>query len=404
MATICCAWELGGGLGHVSSLAEIGRQFKNNGHDVVYILKNPEKLSYFANSDSRKFEAPRSRFHYKGEFFPIINYAEILLHQGYFSTEILFNLCRRWRNLLIANDVDFLVVDHSPTAMLAAYSLNIDCISIGTGFSSPKRISPFPVFREGYEKCRERIKASENETLATINIVLKQLQTPQIDSVADLFNTLKLDILTTYRELDVYMGRSTGEYVGPVISVPTRGFDNPSWPDVFESNVFVYIKKDYRYLRKVLRQIANIQVNFLIYIDDARLLKSFSRDHKHVQLTDKPLGIAKVLQNADAVLCHAGHGLVIETLSHGIPLIMLPMVQEQALTAACVEKLKAGISFTPEQASINIADVINTLLNDVSCRANAEKFASGYQGYNGDAKLTRRIRECTERFLSLIHI
>jgi len=394
MANICCAWELGGGLGHISSLAVLGNEFEKNGHDVVYILKDTSGIALFINNNSGIYAAPRADFIYRGKYKPILNYTEILIHRGYINEEILFGLCRSWRNLLIANRVDLLLVDHSPTAMLAACSLGIRCVSIGTGFASPPRVSPFPVFRDIKSKDSNRITQSEDDTLRIINRVLARLDTPALQSVADLFETPALDVLTTFRELDVYPDRIEGDYLGPLSCKKKPDDQAVVWPHVFDSRIFVYLKKNYKYLESVLLELSTMNADFLIYIEGYKGSSDWSSRFNHMVFADKPLDLDRVLKESSATVCHAGHGLVIKSLLQGIPLIMLPMVQEQGLNAGRVEELKAGVSLTMKDGAGRLTSNVNQVLNDETSRKHALIFATRYKNFNHDAALEDIIRQC----------
>lgn len=67
----------------------------------------------------------------------------------------------------------------------------------------------------------------------------------------------------------------------------------------------------------------------------------------------------------DAVICHAGHNTVIETLSHGKPLVVAPIAYDQSYVAGCVVDNNAGIRlnfnrFKAPQLREAVFSVLNT--------------------------------------------
>ena len=50
----------------------------------------------------------------------------------------------------------------------------------------------------------------------------------------------------------------------------------------------------------------------------------------------------EVLPHASLVVTHAGMGTVMSALSHGVPLLCLPLGRDQFFNAAMVERLGAG--------------------------------------------------------------
>jgi len=395
MANITCAWELGGGLGHIYSLSTLGNELKSAGHKVAYILKEIQHSNYYIEPETNIYQAPRAEISGCRLPMPILNYTEILMHRGYFSQDILFELCRRWRNLLIQSETELLIVDHSPTAILAAHTLGIKCISLGTGFASPERVSPFPIFRETGSKYAGRIHTIEQGVLSSMNSVLKKFQIAPFTNLHDLFSTLQCDLLTTFKELDIYQGRAQSQYIGPLLKRSEDDGETDIWPHTHEQNVFVYLKKEYKQLNVILSELSEIKANFVIYIDGVNLNQESSISQKNIVFLDKPANPGTIFKIADLILCHAGHGVVSESLLNGTPLILLPMVLEQGLTAGRVEGIKAGrcIKFSRNKTSSLKRD-IEKILHEDSYKTSANNFFEKYKTYSREKAISGVIEKC----------
>jgi len=94
----------------------------------------------------------------------------------------------------------------------------------------------------------------------------------------------------------------------------------------------------------------------------------------------------KVLRYIDMVICHAGHNTVMETLAQGIPLIALPIVNDQSQVATKVVKNGVGIRLKYKRVNSTIlkSKVIEILHND-SYKKAAEKFQKKIANTNGTA-------------------
>jgi MGT family glycosyltransferase len=51
----------------------------------------------------------------------------------------------------------------------------------------------------------------------------------------------------------------------------------------------------------------------------------------------------ELLPHLDAVVCHGGHNTVCESLSHGLPLVVIPIAYDQSHVAGRVIQVESGI-------------------------------------------------------------
>ncbi|MFE2957676.1 glycosyltransferase [Nocardia tengchongensis] len=86
------------------------------------------------------------------------------------------------------------------------------------------------------------------------------------------------------------------------------------------------------------------------------------------------LSLAALLPRCDAVLCHAGAGITLAALSHGIPLVLSPRGADQFPTAAACRAAGAAQVLTPDQITPEaVHAAIDTVLTDKSHRIAAER-------------------------------
>lgn len=92
----------------------------------------------------------------------------------------------------------------------------------------------------------------------------------------------------------------------------------------------------------------------------------------------------ELLPGIDAVICHAGHNTVCETLAHGIPLIVAPIRDDQPIVAQQVVDAGAGIRLKYGRAkSEEITDALLTILETSSYRQAAERIQAAFHAAGG---------------------
>jgi UDP:flavonoid glycosyltransferase YjiC (YdhE family) len=88
---------------------------------------------------------------------------------------------------------------------------------------------------------------------------------------------------------------------------------------------------------------------------------------------------------------HAGLGTVMSALSHGVPLLCLPLGRDQFFNAAMVERIGAGRSL-PSESDVNaLANALRGLLDDNDTQAAAKRMAIVIAGYGGGADAVSEI-------------
>jgi UDP:flavonoid glycosyltransferase YjiC (YdhE family) len=91
-----------------------------------------------------------------------------------------------------------------------------------------------------------------------------------------------------------------------------------------------------------------------------------------------------LLSRVDAVLCHAGHNTVCETLWHGLPLVVAPIRDDQPIVAAQVVAAGAGIRLRFGRADApRIAAAVEEILTEPAYRRAAEAVAASFHAAGG---------------------
>lgn len=98
-----------------------------------------------------------------------------------------------------------------------------------------------------------------------------------------------------------------------------------------------------------------------------------------------------ILSQASVFITHAGMGGTGEAIYYGVPMIAIPQMEEQAITARQIEKLGLGCAFLDKNAitSESLKVAIVKLLTQPSYKATAAEFSADMKSLGG-AKLPPR--------------
>ena len=72
----------------------------------------------------------------------------------------------------------------------------------------------------------------------------------------------------------------------------------------------------------------------------------------------------EILAKASAVVTHGGHGTIMRSLSHGVPLVILPMGRDQNDNAARVDYHGAGLRLNPSASSQMLGEAVRRVLSE----------------------------------------
>lgn len=92
----------------------------------------------------------------------------------------------------------------------------------------------------------------------------------------------------------------------------------------------------------------------------------------------------ELLPKIDAVVCHAGHNTVCETLAHGIPLVVAPIRDDQPIIAQQVVDAGAGIRLKYSRVKAEeIAEALLSVLETRSYRQAAQRIQTAFRAASG---------------------
>jgi UDP:flavonoid glycosyltransferase YjiC (YdhE family) len=383
MVRILAVWEMGGGYGHVNAFHDLALALSRRGHEVCFALRDLRGAeTLLGRHGFPAFQAPIRR-DMAFTRNPPTSFAELLANNGFLDPQGLTALVRGWRSLFGAVRPDAMVVNHSPTALVAATGMGFARILQGTGFVCPPPVSPLPAMGVA-SGAAERLASIEAQVLTVVNDVLSRFQVGPLASLGSVY-AVEAELLCTFPELDPFESqRDVCTYWGPRTEW-TQGV-KPAWPAApGDKRIFAYLKPTSPHFERMMAALAGQPHSVLVH---APGLTDYERQHycgPGLSVSDRQIALERVHGECDLTVCHAGHGTTASALLAGRPLVLLPMQLEQTLTARRVAVLGAGVHI--EGGMGDFPRVLTQASKDPSYGLRAAEFARCYADFDPERQV-----------------
>lgn len=368
------AWELGAGYGHLMPLRAIATELRQRGLTCAFALRELEG-------------AERLGLHQFGPVYPVplpsarirnpvriqASYASLLHNCGFDHEDALAGRLRAWRELIRASGADAVVVDHAPTALLAARSLNLPVAAVGTGFTLPPPTLPLPAF-PGLRLGDTVLSRNEAQVLRVINAVLQRFRVAPLEQLRQLFDGVEYG-LKTYAELDHYGLPRAQPYLGlPDFSAGLR----VDWGPAGDKRVLAYLRP-YPGLESLLDALARLPARVLVRIAEIDPGRLAQYQRPGLVLIDRDVWLRQAAETCDAFVNYGAHGATAEMLLAGKPCLLLPNTVEQRLLSERARHLGAAL-ILGGNGKIEPAAALQQLLDDDALHRAAGAFAARQAG------------------------
>lgn len=230
---------------------------------------------------------------------------------------------------------------------------------MGTGFTLPPDVAPLPDLRARPLLPEEALIRFEAQMVARINEMLIRHGRKPLDHFSQLYADVEGRFLMTFPELDHHTGRVGEVYRG---TWSPNGGAPPEWPPCDGPKIFAYLKREEGPWRVdgTLRALSSLPAATLAYIPrpEPELL---ALQNASLRISSRPVDVGLAASECDLAVLHATAGATTEFLRRGVPVILLPLFLEQAVTALRVIELGAGVVLRPHRASSGIGAQIGRL-------------------------------------------
>lgn len=381
------------GGGNVAPVLGIAKQIKNRGHHVRVLtepcLENSIKnhgldfvsfTDYFTRSDRSKdifgdWEAgPFSNPTFDNVIFgPAETVVEQTLREMEAqNTDVLVADCLLFPALMAAekNGIKSVLLFHMPEYM--------------PGANRPPGVMGLTPGKGPFGKLRDKLLGKIfhkvfNKGLPKLNAVRKKHGLPLLKNAADMIDMADARLIQTSLAFDFPLDPlpKNVSYTGPVLDDPdwTDPWQNP-WPANNQKPLVVVsfsstFQNQGAVVQNCIDALSKLPVRGLVTLG-----LSLAREKFNASENVKIVGTAphsQIFPLADLVITHAGHGTLMRALSHGLPLICLPMGRDQNDNAAKVVHHGLGLKLSPKASVEKIANAVLAVLKDPNFRVAAKK-------------------------------
>jgi UDP:flavonoid glycosyltransferase YjiC (YdhE family) len=378
------AWELGAGLGHVYPIVALGGQLKRLGHKVIVATRNSDADVVLSATEIETLKAPIGEIDPAPFAYPSC-LAEILLNVGFADSDELSTRVALWCDIFRREQPDVIVCDHSPTAQLAARCCEIKVVRIGVGFCCPPSDDPETRdLRPWRHVPRADVVAAEERVRLNTNRVRDHFHVPPLRRFDDLQTAVDETYLMTFRELDHFPHRRNPTYWGPA---PLPKASPPSWPVADGPKVLAYLKP-FPALPAVLEHLRVLRYPTLVLGDQIPETVKSSFNGSTISFPSMLVDVGHAARDCDLTITNASHAVTAASLLAGKPVVMIPIVLEQAILAKRIVESGVGIWAYPHKPA-DIVSAIHSVIHNPVYRRRAEEFATRYRSLDAQESITR---------------
>jgi len=229
----------------------------------------------------------------------------------------------------------------------------------------------------------DRIAAGLLLAFTTLDAVNDERIDLGLDPVADasaLLDRMDRALVTAYADLEgspIPEGANV-RHVGAILEEagPDAGWEPPATPLVLVSLGTTPGLGDDAVLPRLFDAVTDLPVHVLVNAGTHVDTSAFEPPG-NVTVTGY-VRHAAVMPHVDAVVTHGGLGVTLAALSHGRPMVALPLGRDQPHNAARIDAVGAGIALDSSASADEIRDAITLVLDDASYRSRAQRFAAEY--------------------------
>ncbi len=216
--------------------------------------------------------------------------------------------------------------------------------------------------------------------LRAMNALREEVQLDPVSSSRDMFERAQLVFAFTYPSLDIVPKplAPNVHYVGPMVAqsseaAPYRiGERLPAGLPLVLLSFSTTFQRQVEGLQKVLDALEPLPVRVLVTLGPAVAARELRIPDNTI--AEQHVDHRRVLPQASLVVTHAGHSTVMAAVSHGVPMVCMPMGRDQHIVASRVQAEGLGMTVSVDDTPEEIRAAIESVLRDEVIRKSTARF------------------------------
>jgi UDP:flavonoid glycosyltransferase YjiC (YdhE family) len=270
-------------------------------------------------------------------------------------------LLQAWDDILTTIAPDLVVADSAPAASMMSRG-RIPLIVVGNGYTAPPgEMKRFPLLHRVHPP-----RWSEDETLGTVNRVLRSLGRLGLEKLPQIFSG-DAQVVLSFPLLDPYDLQRSGPLTGPI-------FDSPPLEARKDAdNIFVYLSRGV--LSKlpfdIVPALLPLASRLIITAPDIASSQSENLLRGGARVYASHLPLSDTLASARLVIHFGGGGLAAHAIAAGVPQLVMATHIEQLLNGLQLEKAGIGKVIDSFEPQVDISKPLDAILTDDGMRQHA---------------------------------
>ncbi len=370
---VLCTLELGGNLGHVARLRPLLEGVRARNADVAALAIQHETAR--EHLPCQVHPAPWDRPPRRGSPPWIGHLGDTLAALGWDDLPFLERSALAWRDAILNQQPDALLLDASPTALLAASGLGLPTFQVNDAFGIPPAVQTLPDLLVRLGRVARRTAPDPTpRVLDHLNTIRERFGASPCPTLGDFITSADRTFLNHPPELDLYGPRHRITCAGPWGGL---GGAAPDWPAGEGPRVLVYLRhfEQWPVFWKML-EAAGLPTIAAVGPDAAPVPNA-----PHLHVCRHPVDLASLTASCDLAIGHGGVGFTGQAIVAGKPLLLIPQTLEQSAYAQQASRL--GVArVSVGRVVAELAEALRALLMDEALTRHAAELGRRHAGFD----------------------
>jgi MGT family glycosyltransferase len=369
--------------GHVNPTLSLGAELLQRGHEVGWIslddsLRLPEGGQLLLiPSDEEQYLDQISKKNVSGIESIKFLYEEVLIPLNRYMFEGITTILETFKPDVIINDHQLF------SGAIAAYKMDIPYATSVTAPAAVKMMEDLPGVHEW--EIKQIIGLQQELGIPYDRAIVCSEMLTMIFTSKDFFGDMSLP--PWYK------------FIGPVIQnrATDISFDWEKLGTLPRVLVSIGTTFDHTYKKEFFQKVIDALGNepmTVVVVSDPLLFSEWPSNF----IVQERVPQLQLLPHLDAVVCHGGHNTVCESLSHGLPLVVIPIAYDQSHVAGRVIQVESGVRLNYKRfKAAHLQTAVWEILRNPAYKEAAKRIQSSFEQSGGAATAANLLEDLVQQ-------